>query len=113
MNRKIAFQQLNELLEHRYDNEINTYNLFDNIEILINENQRLIDLLIYALLPKKIYDHELSTDTMDRFREVISNNLSNDTHTLRWLLEDCWHTIGKENQSTIFDYLEGKNNGDK
>ena len=72
----------------------------------MNKEERLTDPLIYALLPKKIYDHELSTDTMNRFRKVISDNLENDTHTLRWLLEDCWHTIGKENQTTIFDYLK-------
>lgn len=76
----------------------------------MHREERLTDLLIYALLPKKIYDHELSIDTMDKFREVISNNLDDDTCTLRWKLEDCWNNIGKDkNKRSIFEMSDEEN----
>lgn len=76
----------------------------------MNREERLIDLLIYALLPKKIYDHELDMNTMTKFRNIIQENLRDDTYTIRQKLIDCWNNIGKENknQKTIFDYIGDK-----
>lgn len=74
----------------------------------MNKEKRLTDLLIYALLPKKIYDHELDMSTMSKFRNIVSNSLKDDTHTIRQKLVDCWNDIGRENrnQKTIYDYLK-------
>lgn len=52
--------------------------------------QRLIDLLIYALLPKDIYSHKLDEEIMNKFRNIIVNNLEDDTSMLRQKLVDCW-----------------------
>lgn len=78
---------------------------YENRE-LNDKNKRLTDLLIYALLPKKIYDHELDINTMDKFRKIISSSLQDDTFTIKQKLVDCWNNIGKENQSTICNYLK-------
>ncbi len=74
----------------------------------MNKEERLTELLIYALLPKRIYNHELDMNTMNKFIEIVSNNLQYDTHTIRQKLINCWDNIGKENknQRTIFDYME-------
>lgn len=72
---------------------------YENGELNI-ENKRLTDLLIYALLPKRIYDHELSIDTIDKFREIVSNNLNDDTCTIKNKLVECWNNIGKEQNQT-------------
>lgn len=37
MNNKNALFELEELLKSRYDDEITTHNLFENIEIMLNE----------------------------------------------------------------------------
>lgn len=76
----------------------------------MNKEERLIDLLIYALLPKKIYNHELDMNTMTKFRNIIQESLKDDTHTIRQKLVDCWNNVGKENkkQKTIFDYIENE-----
>ncbi len=70
---------------------------------------RLTDLLIYALLPKRIYNHELDVNTMNKFIEIVSNNLRYDTHTIRQKLVDCWDSIGKENRRDIFKILDEEN----
>ncbi len=81
---------------------------YENDE-LSNANKRLTDLLIYALLPKRIYNHELDMNTMSKFIDIVSNNLQYDTHTIREKLVECWDSIGKEKQTTIFNVLEEEN----
>ena len=78
--------------------------------VVLDSKNREIDLLIYALLPKKIYDHELDMNTMDKFREVVSSNLQDDTHTIRQKLIGCWNNIGRnQNQRNIFEILDEEN----
>lgn len=74
----------------------------------MDKEERLTDLLIYALLPKKIYDHELDMSTMSKFRNIVSNSLKDDTHSIRQKLVDCWDDSRRKNnnQKTIFDYLK-------
>ena len=68
---------------------------------------RLTELLIYALLPKNIYNHELDMNTFKKTEDIVLNNLQYDTHTIREKIVDCWNNIGKENknQTNIFDYI--------
>lgn len=81
----------------------------------MTKEERLIDLLIYALLPKRIYNHELDMSTMNKFRNIIQESLRDDTYTIRAKLVDCWDNIGKENknQKVIFDYMKDEVQNEK
>lgn len=51
------------------------------------EQLRLLELCMYALLPKKIYCHELDNSTKNKFMGIIRNNLNNDTNELKRIVE--------------------------
>lgn len=55
------------------------------------ENNRLLELCMYALISStKIYNHELATNTKEKFMNIIKNNLSDDTYTLREKIKKSW-----------------------
>ena len=56
----------------------------EEVERLININNRLLEICIYALISNtKLYNHELDTLTKLEFMDIILNNLNDDTHALR------------------------------
>ena len=56
----------------------------EEVERLININNRLLEICIYALISNtKLYNHELDTLTKLKFMDIILNNLNDDTHALR------------------------------
>ena len=75
------------------------------------EQERLLELCMFALLPKEIYCHELDNTTKNNFINIIRNNLNDDTHTLKRKIKECWNKPSKikDNQMSIYDLLEDKN----
>lgn len=63
----------------------------EEVERLIEINNRLLEICIYALISKtKLYNHELDTLTKLEFMDIILKNLNDDTNTLRdKLLSKC------------------------
>ena len=49
----------------------------------IHNYDRVIELLLYALLPKELYNRELDRDTKRKYINIIENNLKQDT-TLKY-----------------------------
>ena len=47
------------------------------------ENDRLLELCMFALLPKRIYNHELADKTKEAFKNIIKKNINEDTYTIR------------------------------
>lgn len=60
------------------------------IDILQNKNERLLELCMFALLPKRIYEHELADKTKEAFKDIIKQNINKDTHTIRCEIERYW-----------------------
>lgn len=60
------------------------------IDILQNKNERLLELCMFALLPKKIYEHELADKTKEAFKNIIKQNINEDTHTIRNEIVRYW-----------------------
>lgn len=54
------------------------------------ENERLLELCMLALLPKRIYCHELSNKTKEAFKNIIRQNINEDTCTIRSKIVRCW-----------------------
>lgn len=66
----------------------------EEVERLININNRLLEICIYALIRNtKLYNHELATLTKLEFMDIILNNLSDDTCTLRNKLLLKWEEL--------------------
>lgn len=61
------------------------------IEEILQENNRLLELCMFALLPKKIYNHELSNSTKEAFKNIITQNINEDTHTIRNEIVRYWN----------------------
>lgn len=59
-----------------------------------SENERLLELCMFALLPKRIYEHELADKTKEAFKNIIKQNINEDTHTIRNKIVRYWD--GKE-----------------
>lgn len=56
----------------------------EEVERLININNRLLEICIYALISNtKLYNHELDALTKLEFMDIILKNLNDNTHTLR------------------------------
>lgn len=73
-----------------YDHEIKQINNY--ITKLQQENQRLLELCMYALISStKIYNHELDDDTKQAFMKIVKENLNDDTYTLRNKIEKHWN----------------------
>ena len=67
----------------------------EEVEKLININNRLLEICIYALIKNtKLYNHELDTLTKLEFMDIILNNLNDDTCTLRNKLLLKWEEMG-------------------
>lgn len=60
-------------------------------EELQKENNRLLELCMYALLPKNIYNHELAGDTRKTFMNIIKSNLDKDTCSIRYEIVKAWN----------------------
>lgn len=54
------------------------------------ENDRLLELCMFALLPKRIYEHELADKTKEAFKNIIKQNINEDTHTIRNEIVRYW-----------------------
>lgn len=54
-------------------------------------NDRLLELCMFALLPKKIYEHELADETKKAFKNIIKQNINEDTHTIRNKIVRYWN----------------------
>ena len=68
--------------------------ILDEIENLQKENNRLLELCMYALISStKIYNHELANNTKKAFIDIIKNNLEDDTHTLREKIKNKWEDM--------------------
>lgn len=61
-----------------------------DIDKLEKENDRLLELCMFALLPKRIYNHELATKTKEAFKNIIKQNINEDTHTIRNEIVRYW-----------------------
>lgn len=59
-------------------------------DIVRKENERLLELLMFALLPKKIYCHELANNTKIAFKNIIKENIDEDTSTIRNEIVKYW-----------------------
>ncbi len=60
-------------------------------EDLRKENTRLLELCMYALIrDTKIYNHELDYVTRLKLMDIVKNNLTEDTYTLRKRLISFW-----------------------
>lgn len=55
-----------------------------------NNNERLLELCMFALLPKRIYEHELADKTKEAFKNIIKQNINEDTHTIRNEIVRYW-----------------------
>lgn len=54
------------------------------------ENDRLLELCMFALLPKRIYNHELADKTKEVFKNIIKKNINEDTYTIRNEIVRYW-----------------------
>lgn len=54
------------------------------------ENDRLLELCMFALLPKRIYNHELADKTKEAFKNIIKKNINEDTYTIRNEIVRYW-----------------------
>ena len=69
---------------------------------------RLLELLVYALTYKTpMYNHELATNTMNRFKTIIFNNRNLSTYELKNLLVKEWN-MKDRTYTNLFD-MEGNN----
>lgn len=57
---------------------------------LSEDYDKLLELCMYALLPKRIYNHELDECNKRKFKKIIQENLDKDTWTIRKEIEKCW-----------------------
>lgn len=55
-----------------------------------SENERLLELCMFALLPKRIYKHELADKTKEAFKDIIKQNINEDTHTIKNEIVRYW-----------------------
>lgn len=55
-----------------------------------SENERLLELCMFALLPKRIYEHELADKTKEAFKNIIKQNINEDTYTIRNEIVRYW-----------------------
>ena len=55
-----------------------------------NNNERLLELCMFALLPKRIYEHELADKTKEAFKNIIKQNINEDTHIIRNEIVRYW-----------------------
>lgn len=70
----------------------NTMDLIEENKQLKEQNERLLELCMYALIsPTKIYNHELADNTKQVFKDIIKNNLECDTFTLREKIKYQWY----------------------
>lgn len=76
-----------------YEEHLLTLSIINASKQYLNENERLLELCMFALLPKKIYNHELSIKTKEDFKKIIKNNLKEDTWTIREEIVKCWNNI--------------------
>ena len=66
--------------------------IFTYIQKLEQENQRLLELCMYALIrDTKIYNHELANDTKQAFMKIIKENINDDTYMLRCRILNYWN----------------------
>lgn len=54
------------------------------------KNDRLLELCMFALLPKRIYNHELADKTKEAFKNIIKKNINEDTYTIRNEIVRYW-----------------------
>ena len=75
----------------------------------IHNYDRVIELLLYALLPKELYNRELDRDTKRKYINIIENNLKEDTYTISDLIKREYKKESKivKGQISIFE-LGGK-----
>ena len=67
------------------------------VEKLVNINNRLLEICIYALIRNtKLYNHELDDVHKCKFMAVILTNLNDDTFSLRKKLLETWENIKDE-----------------
>ena len=92
MNFEESVEQLESLIEAWQLNEADLNQTdIDALKILLNENTRLLELCMYALIrDTKIYNHELSKVYKEKFIDIIKCNLDDDTYTLRKKIIDVW-----------------------
>lgn len=68
------------------------------IDVLRQQDNRLLELCMYALIrDTKIYTHELDDVNKLKLMKTIKDNLTDDTYTLRKKLIDVW-----EEQEKLF-----------
>lgn len=75
------------------------------------EQERLLEICMSALLPKEIYNHELDISTRNKFMDIIRHNLNDNTHMLRDKIKSCWNSCEniQDNQMNIYELLEDCN----
>ena len=71
--------------------EILSIKTAQKIAALETENERLLELCMYALISStKIYNHELSINTKQAFKNIIKENLNEDTYSIRERIKKYW-----------------------
>lgn len=75
------------------------------------EQERLLEICMYALLPKEIYNHELDISTRNKFMDIIRHNLNDNTSMLRDKIKSVWNDREEiqDNQMNIYKILEDCN----
>ena len=89
LDKRIMVQQaIKEPPSPDLDNLIKLSVAYEDLE---KENNRLLELCMYALISStNIYNHELANNTKKAFIDIIKNNLEDDTHTLREKIKNKW-----------------------
>lgn len=83
-----------EVLGHKFEGINSIEDFINYIYGLDKENKRLYELVMYSILPKRIYNHELAADTKEAFIKIIKDNLNEETVTIRTKIEEYWDNMG-------------------